>query len=145
MITPAKWQTAEADQKIASEHSYGEFREKLVPHMREVTYYPHTPEVFSIAMTEGISWFVLDKDNHSKCRVINKCGIQPIFNGEEHRDIRNSKSLINMGNEIYDYIQHQKGFEPFKFDKHSGRSQEVWLTNMTNTGGGGSIAGLFNS
>ena len=55
MITPAKWQTADANQKVASEMSYGDFRKQLVPHMRKVIYYAQTPEVFSIAMTEGIS------------------------------------------------------------------------------------------
>ena len=33
MITPAKWQTCEADQRIDSTHSYGDFREQIVPHM----------------------------------------------------------------------------------------------------------------
>lgn len=48
MITPAKWQTAEADQKIASKMSYGQFRKKLVPHMREVVFYPDAGNVFDI-------------------------------------------------------------------------------------------------
>lgn len=54
MITPAKWQTAEADQKIASKMSYGQFRKKLVPHMREVVFYPDAKDAFDIAIREGV-------------------------------------------------------------------------------------------
>ena len=72
MITPAKWQTAEGDQSIASTISYKEFRDKLVPHMRTVCYYPNSLDVFDkVYQIDGISYFLLDKDIHDKCNVIN--------------------------------------------------------------------------
>ena len=146
MITPAKWQTAEANQKTASKMSYGDFRKQLVPHMRKVIYYAQTPEVFSIAMTEGISAYILDKSNvFEKCEVVNVCKVQPAFNGTEVRDIRHTESLVIIGNEIFDYIKQQECFSPFRFQTRDNDKYRVWLTNMTNTGGGGSIAGLFNS
>ena len=43
MITPAKWQTAEANQKIASKMSYGMFREKIVPHMSKIDFVKCVP------------------------------------------------------------------------------------------------------
>lgn len=37
MITPAKWQTAEANQKVSSKNiNYGQFRQMYVPHMSYV-------------------------------------------------------------------------------------------------------------
>ena len=43
MITPAKWQTAEANQKIASKMSYGMFRGKIVPHMSKIDFVKCVP------------------------------------------------------------------------------------------------------
>ena len=74
MITPAKWQTAEDDQGIASNNSYGQFRSDLVPHMKEVTFYPCCRDVFNIYQTDGITFYLLDKSRkYEKCRVVNKC------------------------------------------------------------------------
>lgn|SRR5699024_5203174 len=112
--------------------------------MSHVTYYAHTPEVFRIAMTEGISTFLLDKCIHSTCIVTNICKIQPIFNGTVVRDIRHTESLVNIGNEIFEHLRKQSAFSHFRFTHNEGGLYSVWLTNMTNTGGGGSVAGLFN-
>lgn len=48
MITPAKWQTAEADQRVMSKMTYGEFRKKIVPHMSKVVFFPCCKDVFDI-------------------------------------------------------------------------------------------------
>ena len=111
--------------------------------MSDITYYAHTPEVFEIAMTEGISAFLLDKRIHATCRVTNVCKIQPIFSGTVIRDIRHTESLVNVGYEIFEHLRKQSGFSHFRFAQHEGGLYSVWLTNMTNTGGG-SVAGLFN-
>lgn len=108
MITPAKWQTAEADQKIASKMSYGEFRKKLVPHMRHVCFYPDSRDVFDIKQLDGITWFILDKAENSTAIVENKCVRQALFNSSESRSIHNRESLINVGNEIAQFIWKQK-------------------------------------
>lgn len=102
MITPAKWQTAEADQKIASKMSYGEFRKKLVPYMEQVTFYPDSGECFEIYQLDGISWYLINKqkDKDKACIVINKCKCQKYFNSEVLRDITNRQTLNNIGNEI---------------------------------------------
>ena len=68
MITPAKWQTAEANQRIDSQMSYGDFRKKIVPHMKEVVYYPQTTDVFNIETREGVTYYLIDKEsNFDEC------------------------------------------------------------------------------
>ena len=113
MITPAKWQTAEADQKIASKMSYGEFRKKLVPHMSHVVFYPDCKDVFDIDQADGITYFLMDKDQHTKCEVYNKCKLFDGFNSKVARNITDS-TLINIGNSIVDYLG---DYNRFKFSK----------------------------
>ena len=73
MITPAKWQTAEANQRIDSQMSYGDFRKKIVPHMKEVVYYPDCYDLFDIKEASGICYYILYKDKRfDKCLVVNK-------------------------------------------------------------------------
>lgn len=120
MITPAKWQTAEADQKIASGMSYGEFRKKLVPHMKQVTFYPDAPDIFDIAQTDGITHFMIDKDEYDKVTIINKCDRQPAFNSTAVREISNRQSLINIGNEIIEFINENKK-NTFRFGDMNGQ------------------------
>lgn len=131
MITPAKWQTAEADQKIASNMSYGEFRQKLVPHMRYVCFYPCCKDVFDIFQTDGITWYIIGKELYDTCTVVNKCNNIEYFNSIEERDISNSESLLNIGNEIitslgdytkfhFPYIAHNKRYEIWMNTKVSG-------------------------
>ena len=81
---------------------------------------------------------------HATCKVTNVCKIQPIFSGTVVRDIRHTESLVNVGNEIFEHLRKQSGFSHFRFAQHEEGLYSVWLTNMTNTGGGGSVAGLFN-
>lgn len=105
MITPAKWQTAADNQRVASKTiNYKQFREQLVPHMSKVVFYPDALDIFNISQVDGISYFLLDKDVHNKCEVTNKSLHQKYFNGVKVRDIRNRQSLINCGQEIVDYL-----------------------------------------
>lgn len=66
MITPAKWQTtADNYSGCASKNiNYKQFREKYVPHMSYVCFYPACKDVFDILQVEGITWYLLDKGNH---------------------------------------------------------------------------------
>ena len=87
MITPAKWQTAEANQRRASKMSYGEFREKLVPHMSYVCFYPDCVDVFNVAQSDGITYFMLVKGTVENCTVYNKCSVNEYLNSCVKRDI----------------------------------------------------------
>lgn len=59
MITPAKWQTKD-NKKNA------DFRKSLVPHMRDIVFYPDCLDVFGIAEPSGISYYLIDRDLHDK-------------------------------------------------------------------------------
>ena len=102
MITPAKWQTADAEQRIASEHSYGDFRECIVPHIKNVCYYPDCLDVFCITEISGISSYLIDVNNTyiDKCTVENKCALQKYMNSTYVRDISLQQSLWNIGNDV---------------------------------------------
>ena len=133
MITPAKWQTAEADQKIASKMSYGQFRKKLVPHMREVVFYPDCGEVFQIAQVDGISYYLLDKDMHDKIAVKNINKTQKYYNGLEIRSIIHEETLINVGNEIVQYLDNYISYKIQSVNKN--KRYQVWTNNQLTIGG----------
>lgn len=129
MITPAKWQTAEADQKIASKMSYGQFRKKLVPHMREVVFYPDCTDVFSISQVDGVVYYIIDKMmTYEMCKVHNRCNRNSYLNSDENRSINNCESLLNIGNEIIQYINSDKSF---KISEYTKGNYETWIIPMT--------------
>lgn len=114
MITPAKWQTAEVEQKITSKHlTYGYFRNTYVPHMSHVCFYPDCLDVFGISQADGISWYLIDKNNtyEDKCKVVNKSKLQPLVNSETTRDITKQQSLWNIGQEIVEYLGEYKKYK----------------------------------
>ena len=126
MITPAKWQTAEADQKIASKMSYGQFRKKLVPHMREVVFYPDAKDVFDIMQIDGVTYYIMDKQLHrGSCIVRNICTRQKYFNSDSCRDISNQESLHNIGYNICKYLGDVKSY---KFDSRK-RTTGVYIVD----------------
>ena len=104
MITPAKWQTAEADQRLSSKMTYREFRKKLVPHMSYICFYPDASDVFDIGLKGGISYFLLLKQQNTKSVVKNIMTSQKYFNGIVERDFRNGATLLNIGNDIVNII-----------------------------------------
>ena len=90
MITPAKWQTAADDYSgCASKNiDYKQFREKYVPHMIHVCFYPECKDIFKIGQIDGITWYLIDKDTHEKVRITNKCKLQKHFNLVAERSLR---------------------------------------------------------
>ena len=133
MITPAKWQTAEANQRIDSQMSYGDFRKKIVPHMKEVVYYPQSMNVFDIYQIDGISYYLIDKLNtYETCRVHNICKEQILFNQTVERQIRSCETLYNCG---YKIVEKLKNYNRFKFNvNHQGKF--VVRTNFQISGSG---------
>lgn len=144
MITPAKWQTTADDYSgCASKNiNYKQFREKYVPHMSYVCFYPDCKDIFDIGQRDGITYYLLDKDEHQKCAVINKCKLQKYFNSGSIRSITNRESLCNIGNEI---INKMGDYTSFKFIVRPGRYQ-VWTNNQCPIGGaigGGALNGGY--
>lgn len=126
MITPAKWQTAEASQGISSQHSYGEFRQVIVPCIKQVCFYPCCKDVFDIYQTDGISYFLVDKNKkYDITFVSNKCNDITVFNGEEYRSILHEESLLNIGQEIIDSLGTYKMFQ-FPYITENKR-YEIWM------------------
>lgn len=149
MITPAKWQTAEANQRVSSKMTYGEFRKKLVPHMSHVVFYPNSTDVFNaVYQIDGISYFILDKRIHDDCEVANiqndifraKGKINDILMANEKelyisretvmRDIRGDKSLLNIGQEIIDYLGQYESFNPDLYKNNIAGKYKVWINNL---------------
>ena len=126
MITPAKWQTAEASQGISSQHSYGEFRQVIVPCIKQVCFYPCCKDVFDIYQTDGISYFLVDKNKkYDTAFVLNKCNDINVFNGEEYRSILHEESLLNIGQEIIDSLG---AYKVFQFPYITGNKHyEIWM------------------
>ena len=134
MITPAKWQTTADDYSgCASKNiNYKQFRELYVPHMSYVCFYPDCKDIFDIGQRDGITWYLLDKDRHQKCTVVNKCRLQKYFNSESIRSITNRESLCNIGAEV---INKMGNYTIFKFVVTHGKYQ-VWTNNQCPVGGG---------
>ena len=134
MIVPGKWQTCEADQRIGSAHSYGEFREKIVPHMDKVVFYPEGAELFEIRNTDGITIYTIDKNKvYNDISIINHCRHQKYFESEAIRSILNRETLHNIGNEI---IESLGTFDSFTFNTDKLCEWTVWTGNQINGGNG---------
>ena len=134
MITPAKWQTAEAEQKIASKTiNYGQFREKLVPYISKVVFYPDCKDVFDIYQIDGITYYLLDKNNENdKCIVSNISKTRGnIFNSTTCRSIRYGESLINICNELISSIE---PYDKFIFPYIHGDKRYNVVTNTQASG-----------
>lgn len=149
MITPAKWQTAEADQRVMSKMTYGEFRKKIVPHMSHVVYFPNSLDVFDdVYQIDGITYFCITHETHSKCIVVNKqCDIYEHAGkindilmkceGESfidrciaERDIRNGESLLNIGQEVIDSLGKYDMLKPDYYKSNTSGKHKVWINNL---------------
>lgn len=123
MITPAKWQTAEANQRIDSQMSYGDFRKKIVPHMKEVVYYPQTTDVFNIETREGVTYYLIDKELHPiktvKNIVLGEGKAAKLLQCVQERQLDNRESLLNACNNLYNHIKNCDLYEPFKFNQEN--------------------------
>lgn len=139
MITPAKWQTADANQGVMSEMTYGEFRKKLVPHMSHVVFYPDCKDVFDIGQIDGTTYYLLDKSIHRECNVTNRCNIQKYFNSVDTRCICNGESLHNIGNEILVYVKRQPKYKRFTFPHVADERYEVWTNTQMASGSRGGM------
>lgn len=131
MITPAKWQTAEADQSVSSKISYGQFRQLYVPHMNKLCFYPDCKDVFDIEIAEGVTWFLLNKSTNENCEVITKCRLCEDFNSTQKRDIKARQCLNNFGNEV---IEHLNKYEKFTFNQPINKRFQVWTSDLINPG-----------
>lgn len=64
MITPAKWQAKGGEKNEA-------FRKNIVPRMSDIVYYPNEKDVFDIHILGGLTYFIVDKEQHDTKLVTN--------------------------------------------------------------------------
>lgn len=131
MITPAKWQTASADQKTTSNLTYGAFRSQYILHMSHICFYPDCKDLFDIMQADGISWYLISHEEVEKCTVENKLKANPIIDSIVDRNMKCSKTLFNIGDEIMNYLG---DYNKFKFSNNTNRRFRV-LTNNHAPGG----------
>lgn len=133
MITPAKWQTAEGNQRINSKYSYKDFRENIVKHIDKVVLYPQSIDVFDVHLIDGISWYIVDKNNtFEKALVKNICTVNKNLNTKEIRPIINAETLINIG---YDIIKSLGNYNRFKFNANYNGKYQVWVNSQYSSSG----------
>lgn len=138
MITPAKWQTAEANQRIDSQMSYGDFRKKIVPHMKEVVYYPDCYDLFDIKEASGICYYILYKDkSFDKCLVVNKQELQKSIESFEIRAILNRETLWNVGNSVVDLMGRYNKLDIEYIAQLNTKARYFVNSNNQSTKGGG--------
>ena len=138
MITPAKWQTADESHVVASVYAtYGSVRQNVVPYMKFVKFYPDCSEIFEIRNIDGLTYYLADKQKHSKTRVVNHSIHQKYFNGEVSRSILNRESLVNVGQEIVNYIKENNDVKPYTFEPiHKEHKYGVYIASQLTCGNG---------
>ena len=107
-ITPAKWQAKGGEKN-------DNFRENIVPYIKEIVYYPDCIQVFGISENSGITYFRLDKDRHIKKEICNKAYFQPLINSKIERELNTNDTLWNYGQAIINKIQ-EKNERRFKLE-----------------------------
>lgn len=102
-ITPAKWQ-AKGGQKNE------DFRKNIVPHMKNIVYYPDERNIFNIGCSGGITYYLVDKQVYDIKHIINISDISWIKPAEMYRELY--KCLNNTG---YAFIQKTKNYKKLNF------------------------------
>ena len=119
--------------------NYSQFRKKIVPHMKEVVYYPDCIDIFDIRIYGGISYFLLDKNTCEDKVIKNVNASHQEFNSVESRKLDASGILNNLGTEINELLSSYKKVKTFNTN---GRYQ-VWITDTYDSFSNGSC--MFRS
>lgn len=96
---------------------------------QQVTFYPCCKDIFDIYQPDGIThYYILSHNEVKVCNVVNKCKDIESFNSIQNRNIDNRKSLLNIGNEIIEYLVDYKTFSfPYL---HGRKKYEVWTNTQ---------------
>ena len=108
--------------------------------MSKVVFYPDVLDIFNIGQVDGITYYLLDKNNrHEECKVENKCNKQEKLNNTVKRNILNRESLNNIGNEIVEYLGN---YNKFRFTMQRNNKYQVWTNSQVSVGGNGHGQGV---
>lgn len=133
-VTPAKFQTADADQNIVSKHSYGDMRQKITPHIKELIYYPQSRNIFNIYQIDGIAIYLINPNKEFElATVTNRCLEQKLCNSISIRSIRNRETLYNIG---IDIVHKLDSIEKFQFNYDINKRYQVWTNTQVAASGG---------
>lgn len=133
LITPAKEFVADPNQIIQSYYTYGNFQEKIVPCIDSLVFYPCCRDIFDILQVDGIAYYHINAFKVEKCKVVNRSKYLTELNSTEIRDIKNRKSLINIGNELVKLLGNYESFK-VEQDIQNNKKYYVWI-NTKNAGG----------
>jgi hypothetical protein len=103
--------------------------------MSTVCFYPDCGNVFRISQVDGISYFIMDKYEHSTSIVENRCKNQVYYNGITSRSIIKRETLCNIGNEIIEALGTYKHYMIDNSIKN--RKYQVWTNTQLTIGGQG--------
>lgn len=122
-INPAKWNSSPDDYSgcKSTTITYRDFRNTYTDRIETIIYYPDCLDIFPIGQVDGINILLIDKNKHDIKEIINKSIHQKHFNGITYRKLDNRQPLINIGNEIVEYLEPYKKFKPsdvYKLDKY---------------------------
>lgn len=133
LIVPAKWQTAEDNQRSIAGTGYGEMREKLYKRVTKVIFYPYARDIFDILQSDGISIIVAAKEKMIKETIVeNRSKHIKIINSKSNRRIDNRETLWNCGDQIISLIGN---VEKYSIQINTLGRYEVWTNNKLSGGG----------
>lgn len=106
-------------------------------------FYPDCVDVFNVSQSDGITYYLIDKQIHEKCEVENRCSVNKFLNDTDCRNLTKRQTLWNTGSHIVDYLENKK---KFTFPNTS-NGRYVVATNFQLANGGGARGGvgIFNN
>lgn len=132
-IVPAKWQTAEDNQRNIAGIGYGEIRKEIYKRLTKVIFYPYSRDIFDILQSDGVSIIIASKSKKCKETIVeNRSKHIEIINSISNRRIDNGESLWNYGNQIIDLVSKE---ERYSIQTDVAGRYEVWTNNKLSGGG----------
>ena len=126
-ITPAKWQAKGG-------YKNKQFRQNIVPYIKDVVYYPQCKDIFNIGEPDGITYYIIDKHNEFNVKTIeNRCDTNKYYNDTISRTFKGGQdSLNNKGQSI---INKLGDFQPYLVSEHTDdRQYQYWINSLVPSG-----------
>jgi site-specific DNA-methyltransferase (adenine-specific) len=136
MIIPAKWQN-----KTGSINE--EFRDRIVPHMKEIVFMPNVVDAFNIMEASGVTYYKAEKNVvYDIVKIRNVCRANKFISGERERalKIRNEICLDNAG---YDIVNKLGSFSSYVPSVHDIDEFNLYINRIRVCGGGNGDSGAF--
>ena len=128
-ITPAKWQSKGGKKNE-------QFRQDIVPRMKEIVYSPDCEDAFNITTWGGVSYFLVDKEKRDKVHVKTHCGNE-LFedDGYVNIDDRSKISLLTKASHIINKVLNEN-FKKFSAGCQRDLNDYIVIVQNTFSGSG---------